>query len=236
MELILKQYDIPLLRFSATNDSSTPEIEVHWINEEQRHLLPLDMELSPERISRWMRRRTIPRNRAYVNRLLAKCGLNANRPMGILALCKGLSVDDSYWVVEEGFEGTFEKYNLFENRFSEVLALIAFTGGLGAGKTAFCEGIARGLGCTDPVSSPTFAIVNYYRGPRPLAHFDLYRISTENDLCAAGFYDYLDQGAIVAAEWSENFADLLALEQPIHVNIERVDENTRKITIEGVEV
>ena len=118
MELILKQYDIPLLRFSATNDSSTPEIEVHWINEDQRHLLPLDMELSPEGISRWMRRRTIPRNRAYVNRLLAKCGLNANRPMGILALCKGLSVDDSYWVIEEGFEGTFEKYNLFENRFS----------------------------------------------------------------------------------------------------------------------
>ena len=66
MELILKQYDIPLLRFSATNDSSTPEIEVHWINEDQRHLLPLDMELSPEGISRWMRRRTIPRNRAYV--------------------------------------------------------------------------------------------------------------------------------------------------------------------------
>ena len=64
-------------------------------------------------------------------------------------------------------------------------ALIAFTGGLGAGKTAFCEGLAEGLGCTDPVSSPTFAIVNYYRGPRPLAHFDLYRISTENDLCAA---------------------------------------------------
>ena len=59
--------------------------------------------------------------------------------------------------------------------------LVAFTGGLGAGKTAFCEGLADGLGCTDPVSSPTFAIVNYYRGPRPLAHFDLYRISTEAD-------------------------------------------------------
>ena len=128
MELVLKQYDIPLLRFSATNDSSTPEIKVHWINEDQRHLLPLDMELSPEGISRWMRRRTIPRNRAYVNRLLAKCGLNINRPMGILALCKGLSVDDSYWVVEDGFEDTFEKYNFFENRFNEVLALIAFTG------------------------------------------------------------------------------------------------------------
>ena len=103
-------------------------------------------------------------------------------------------------------------------------ALIAYTGGLGAGKTAFTEGLAEGLGCTDPVSSPTFAIVNYY----------LYRISTENDLCAAGFYDYLDQGAIVAAEWSENFADLLALENPIRVDIQRVDENTRRITIEGV--
>ena len=113
-------------------------------------------------------------------------------------------------------------------RMAAVLApgaLIAFTGGLGAGK-----------GCTDPVSSPTFAIVNYYRGPRPLAHFDLYRISTENDLCAAGFYDYLDQGAVVAAEWSENFADLLALENPIRVNIERLDDTTRRITIEGVTV
>ena len=70
----------------------------------------------------------------------------------------------------------------------------------------------------------------------PGAHFDLYRISTENDLCAAGFYDYLDEGAVVAAEWSENFADLLALEDPIHINIERVDDTTRRITIEGVEV
>ena len=77
-------------------------------------------------------------------------------------------------------------------------SLIAFTGGLGAGKTAFCQGIAEGLGCTDPVSSPTFAIVNYYRGPRPFAHFDLYRIHTEADLSAAGFYDYLDMGAVVA--------------------------------------
>lgn len=112
-------------------------------------------------------------------------------------------------------------------------ALIAFTGGLGAGKTAFCEGLARGLGCTDPVSSPTFAIVNYYRGPRPMAHFDLYRISAEEDLCAAGFYDYLDQGAVVAAEWSENCAALLAQEQPITVDIARVDENTRRIVIKG---
>jgi tRNA threonylcarbamoyladenosine biosynthesis protein TsaE len=115
-------------------------------------------------------------------------------------------------------------------------ALIAFTGGLGAGKTAFCEGLAQGLGCTDPVSSPTFAIVNYYRGPRPFAHFDLYRIQTENDLYAAGFYDYLDQGVIIAAEWSENFADLLAAENPIRIDIRRVDDTTRVITIEGITV
>ena len=95
-------------------------------------------------------------------------------------------------------------------------ALIAFTGGLGG---------------TDPVSSPTFAIVNYYRGPRPFAHFDLYRIHTEGDLAAAGFYDYLDMGAVVACEWSENCAELLDLENPLRIHIERVDETTRKITI-----
>ena len=114
-------------------------------------------------------------------------------------------------------------------------ALIAFTGGLGAGKTAFCRGLAEGLG-TDPVSSPTFAIVNYYRGPRPMAHFDLYRIHTENDLAAAGFYDYLDQGAVVAAEWSENLASLLDHEDPIRVDIRTVDPTTRRITIEGVQL
>lgn len=112
--------------------------------------------------------------------------------------------------------------------------LVTFTGGLGAGKTAFTEGLAKGLGCIDPVSSPTFAIVNYYRGSRPLAHFDLYRISTEEDLNAAGFYDFLDQGAIVAAEWSENFAQILALEHPIHVDIQRTGEESRRITIEGM--
>ena len=72
-------------------------------------------------------------------------------------------------------------------------ALIAFTGGLGAGKTAFCEGIARGLGCTDPVSSPTFAIVNYYRGPRPLAHFDLYRIGDAEELDGIGFEEFFEK-------------------------------------------
>ena len=115
-------------------------------------------------------------------------------------------------------------------------AVVAYLGDLGMGKSAFTRGLAAGLGYKGRVTSPTFAIVNYYRGPRPFAHFDLYRISTENDLCAAGFYDYLDQGAIVAAEWSENFADLLAPEDPIYINIDRVDDTTRRITIEGVSV
>lgn len=123
----------------------------------------------------------------------------------------------------------------FARQYAKTLpagALLAFTGGLGAGKTAFCQGLAEGLGCTDPVSSPTFAIVNYYRGARPMAHFDLYRIHTEGDLAAAGFYDYLDMGAVVACEWSENCAELLALEHPIDIHIERLDENTRRITID----
>ncbi len=122
-------------------------------------------------------------------------------------------------------------------RLAKILpsgSLICFRGGLGSGKTAFCEGIAAGLGCTDPVSSPTFSIVNYYRGARPFAHFDLYRISTEDDLNAAGFYDYLDDGAIVAAEWSENFDALLQLEQPIVIEIAKRDETTRTFTIEGI--
>lgn len=112
--------------------------------------------------------------------------------------------------------------------------IIAFTGGLGAGKTAFCRGIAAGLGVTDPVSSPTFAIVNYYNGPLPFAHFDAYRISSEEDLETAGFYDYLANGAVIAVEWSENIADFLQ-GNIIKVDILATSENQRKITIEGAD-
>ena len=111
-------------------------------------------------------------------------------------------------------------------------SLVCFTGGLGAGKTAFCAGIARGLGCTDPVSSPTFSIVNVYRGPVTFAHFDMYRIRSEEDLYACSFYDYLDAGAAVAVEWSENIADFL--EEPyIRVEIENLGGDERKITVMG---
>lgn len=128
MKYILKHFNIPLLKFSATLDTSTPEIELVWINEDKKSMLPLDLECSPEGISRWIRHRIIPKNRANMHSLLSKCGLSINRPMSIISVCKGLSLNDCYWVVEEGYEGTFEKVNLYDNPLSQVLAAIAFTG------------------------------------------------------------------------------------------------------------
>ncbi|MEG0179995.1 MAG: tRNA (adenosine(37)-N6)-threonylcarbamoyltransferase complex ATPase subunit type 1 TsaE [Oscillospiraceae bacterium] len=109
---------------------------------------------------------------------------------------------------------------------------IAFTGGLGVGKTAFCEGIAEGLCCIDKASSPTFAIVNYYRGNKPFAHFDLYRVTSEADLETAGLYDYIDEGAIVAAEWSENIKDFI-YEPNIIIDIKSLEGDKRCINIKG---
>ena len=129
MDYTLKLFDIPLISFHATEDSSDPEITIQWINEERRQLLPLDMgEPSEENIGKWLKRRTIPGNRAFVRSFLAKCGLSINRPMSIISVSKGLSLNDSYWVTEQGFEGSFDQYNLYENRFSQILAYIAFTG------------------------------------------------------------------------------------------------------------
>lgn len=128
MEYILKQFDKPLLEFSATTDTSEPEIQILWIDEDSRSLLPLDLTLTPEGLSRWLRRRTIPKNRAYVHNLLAKCGLNLNRPLSIINICKGLSLNDCYWVVQADNGDIFEKVNLYDNPFSNVLAELAFTG------------------------------------------------------------------------------------------------------------
>lgn len=128
MEYILKQFDKPLLKFSATTDTSEPDIQILWIDENSRNLLPLDLTLTPEGLSRWLRRRTIPKNRAYVHNLLAKCGLNLNRPLSIINICKGLSLNDCYWVVQGDNGDIFEKVNLYDNPFSNVLAELAFTG------------------------------------------------------------------------------------------------------------
>ncbi|HIR31508.1 MAG TPA: XRE family transcriptional regulator [Candidatus Faecousia faecavium] len=128
MNYELRHFDTPLIRFTATEDSSMPEITILWVNEAEKRLLPLDLSLTGDSIAKWLKSRTIPKNRAYVHNFLSKCNLNLNRPMNIIKVSKGLSLNDCYWVVEEGFSGTFEKYNLYDNRFSRVLALIAFTG------------------------------------------------------------------------------------------------------------
>ena len=128
MNYVLKQFDLPLLKFTVEEDLASPVLKILWVNEAHKNLLPLDLKPEASSLSRWIRHRTIPKNRAYVHALLAKCGLNLNRPMSIIAVCKGLSLNDSYWVVEEGFEGSFDKYNLYENRFSQILGLVAFTG------------------------------------------------------------------------------------------------------------
>ena len=106
MDYILKQFDKPLVKFSATTDTSEPEIQILWMDEENKKLFPLDMTLTPEGLGRWLRHRTIPKNRAFVHDLLAKSGLNLNRPLGIIDVCKGLSLNDCYWVVKDGDEAS----------------------------------------------------------------------------------------------------------------------------------
>ena len=111
-------------------------------------------------------------------------------------------------------------------------AVIAYRGDLGAGKTAFTRGLARGLGCSELVTSPTYTIVNEYLGGRiPLFHFDMYRLASSDDLWDIGWEDYLDRGGICAVEWSENVDD--AMENAIYITIEKTGEESRRITIEG---
>ena len=88
----------------------------------------MDLELTDSGVYKWLKHRSIPSNRAYVRNFLSKCGLNLNRPLNIIKVSKGLSLNDCYWIVEEGFDGTFDKYNLYDNHLSRVLANIAFTG------------------------------------------------------------------------------------------------------------
>ena len=112
--------------------------------------------------------------------------------------------------------------------------VIAYRGDLGAGKTAFTRGLARGLGSTELITSPTYTIVNEYLGGRmPLFHFDMYRLHSSDDLWDIGWEDYLERNGICAVEWSENVAD--ALEDPIFITIEKLGEESRRITVEGGE-
>lgn len=114
--------------------------------------------------------------------------------------------------------------------------VLAYTGSLGMGKTAFTRGLARGLGCRGRVTSPTFTIVNEYDGPLPLFHFDLYRLRSAEELFDIGWEDYLERGGVCAIEWSERIPDDLPTDA-ITVDFSRVagHDDWRTITVSGVE-
>ena len=110
--------------------------------------------------------------------------------------------------------------------------ILAYRGDLGAGKTAFTRGLARGLGYCEPVTSPTYTIVNEYLGGRlPLFHFDMYRLASSDDLWDIGWEDYLERGGVCAVEWSENVDD--AMENAVYITIHKTGEVSRRIEIEG---
>ena len=118
--------------------------------------------------------------------------------------------------------------------------VVAFFGDMGMGKTVFVRGMSRGVGGSEYVSSPTFSLVNEYGGNPPLVHFDMYRISTWDDLYTTGFFDYIDLGAVLAVEWSENIENALP-EDCIRVEFTRnfnavEDDFIRNITITGDDI
>ena len=125
----LRLFDTPLVCFSAEHGAEAA-IQIRWADENHKELLPLDFQrlVDAERLEAWLRHRSIPRNRAYVDAILASQGLSLNRPMDVIRLSKGLSLNDCYWVTEDGFDGTFAQFNLYDNKFSRVLGEIAFTG------------------------------------------------------------------------------------------------------------
>lgn len=106
--------------------------------------------------------------------------------------------------------------------------VIAYFGDLGMGKTTFTAGLAKGLGIDAEVSSPTFALVHEYGGQPPLYHFDMYRITTYDDLCSTGFFDYIDSGAILAVEWSENIEAVLP-DNTVRIEISRGSTDEERI-------
>lgn len=129
MSYLVKHYDTVLLRFNLISETIAGlSAEILDIESTSRHLLPLDLEPTNVGLLNWLKRRVIPRNRAFVQSFLAKLGLNVNDTKGIIEICNGLSLNDCYWVVDEAFRGTFARYNLYENRFNRVLSLIAYTG------------------------------------------------------------------------------------------------------------
>lgn len=133
----LKLYNETLLTFSLEEKGLEGlKVEIQSVCDVNKELFPIDMEVSNTGILKWLQKRVIPKNRAFVDEILKSLGLSINNTKGIIDICKGLSLNDSYWVVPQEFDGTFEEYNLYDNRFSEVLSLVAYTG-VGASNRAF---------------------------------------------------------------------------------------------------
>ncbi len=133
----LRLYDDELLTFSL-EEKGLEGLKSHImsINEDMRKFFPLGLELTDEGILKWLERRVIPKNRAFVDQILKVLGLSHNNTKGIIDISKGLSLNDSFWVVPADFNGTFKEFNLYENRFSEELSLVAYTG-VGTANQAF---------------------------------------------------------------------------------------------------
>ena len=128
MDFVLKQYDDVLLNFMTKRTIDGIDVSITSINKDKVERLPLGMSPTSESLTRWLRHRTIPANRAYAQNFLSKNGLSENDFIGILQICKGLSLTDCYWVTYPNDQKTFAEVNLFDNRFSQVLSQIAFTG------------------------------------------------------------------------------------------------------------
>ncbi|MDM8565417.1 XRE family transcriptional regulator [Candidatus Halobeggiatoa sp. HSG11] len=127
MSYILKHFDIKIIKFNLiTNNIDGLSVEIIKIYDKNK--LPIDLQFNDYDLIKWLKRRVIPKNRAFVQSFLAKLGLNVNDIKGIIDICKGLSLNDCYWIVDENFTGTFAKYNLYENSFSRILSVIAYTG------------------------------------------------------------------------------------------------------------
>ena len=125
----LRLYDETLLTFSMAEKGLEGLVaEIDYINDDKLNLFPLDLDASNIGIIKWLRNRVIPKNRRFVDEILKTLNLSQNDTKGIIDVCKGLSLNDSYWVVPKGFAGAFSEYNLYENRFSEILSLVAYTG------------------------------------------------------------------------------------------------------------
>ncbi len=125
----LRIYNDTLITFSLEKRGLEGlSAEIISVADDKKQLFPLDLALTPQGVLKWLEKRVIPKNRMFVNEILKTLGLSANDTQGIIDVCKGLSLNDSYWVVPQGFDGTYEQYNLYENKFSEILSLVAYTG------------------------------------------------------------------------------------------------------------